>query len=146
MANFGNDLRHSVRTLIANPGFSIMTILMLALGIGACTAIFTVMNAVLLRPLLYPDPNSLVQLWELSDKARPMRLPEANVLDWKSQSRSFQGMAMFGASVQPIVGGSEPVRGAAHGGVGRHDRRRADRSRAPALDADRRRRLRARVG
>ena len=75
MAHFENDLRHSVRTLIATPGFSIMTILMLALGIGACTAIFTVMNAVLLRSLPYPDPNSLVQLWELSDKARPMRLP-----------------------------------------------------------------------
>jgi len=110
MAHFGNDLRHSVRILIATPGFSIMTILMLALGIGACTAIFTVMNAVLLRPLPYPDPNSLVQLWELSDRARPMRLPEANFLDWKSQSRSFQDMAMFGASVQPIAGGSEPVR------------------------------------
>src|SRR5262245_40984005 len=98
MASFGNDLRLSVRTLIANAGFSIMTILMLALGIWAFTAIFTVVNAVLLRPLPYPDQNSLVQLWELSDKSRPMRLPEANFLDWKSQSQSFQGMAMFGVS------------------------------------------------
>jgi predicted permease len=110
MFNLGNDLRHSMRTLIANPGFSMMTILMLALGIGACTAIFTVVNAVLLRPLPYPDSKSLVQLWEVSDKGRNIRLPEANFVDWKAQSRSFEGMAFFGGSVQPIAGGTEPVR------------------------------------
>jgi len=110
MPSLGNDLRHSIRILIGNPGFSLMTILMLALGIGACTAIFTVVNAVLLRPLPYPDPKSLVQLWELSDKGRVMRLPEANFVDWKAQSRSFEGMAMFGGAVQLIAGGTEPVR------------------------------------
>src|SRR6266446_3716164 len=110
MANLRNDLQHSIRTLIRNPGCSLMTILMLAVGIGACTAIFTVVNAVLLRPLPYPDPNSLVQLWELSDKAHVMALPEANFVDWKAQSHSFQGMAMFGGGVEPIVGGAEPIR------------------------------------
>src|SRR5437868_157373 len=110
MPNLSNDLRHSIRTLIGNPGFSLMTILMLALGIGASTAIFTVVNAVLLRPLPYPDPKPLVQLWELSDKARVMRLPEANFLDWKAQSRSFEAMAMFGGAVQLIAGGTESVR------------------------------------
>ena len=105
MFNLGNDLRHSIRTLIGSPGFSAMTILMLALGIGACTAIFTVVNAVLLRPLPYPDSKSLVQLWEVSDKGRNIRLPETNFLDWKAQSRSFEGMAFFGGAVQPITGG-----------------------------------------
>jgi len=51
-----------------------------------------------------------VQLWEVSDKGRTMRLPEANFMDWKSQSRSFEGMAMFGSAVQLIAGGSEPIR------------------------------------
>src|SRR5262249_31235534 len=104
MPNLLTDMRHSVRNLIAKPGFSLMTILMLALGIGACTAIFTVLNAVLLRPLPYADARSLVQLWELSDKGRTMRLPEANFVDWKAQSRSFEDMAMFGGSVQLIAG------------------------------------------
>jgi predicted permease len=110
MSNLLNDLRHSVRNLIAKPAFSLMTILMLALGIGACTAIFTVLNAVLLRPLPYADPKSLMQLWELSDKGRVMRLPEANFVDWKAQSRSFEDMAMFGGSVQLVAGGTEPGR------------------------------------
>jgi hypothetical protein len=110
MLNLGADLRYSLRTLAANPGFSAMTILMLALGIGACTAIFTVVDAVLLRPLPYPDSKSLVQLWELSDKGRIMRLPEANFLDWKAQSQSFDGMAVFGGGVQPIAGGTETLR------------------------------------
>jgi predicted permease len=110
MSNLLNDLRHSIRNLIAAPGFSLMTILMLALGIGACAAIFTVLNAVLLRPLPYPDPKSLVQLWELSDKGRIMRLPEANFVDWKAQSRSFEDMALFGGGVQLIAGGTEPSR------------------------------------
>jgi putative ABC transport system permease protein len=110
MSNVGNDLRYSIRNLISKPAFSVMTILMLALGIGACTAIFTVLNAVLLRPLPYPNEKSLVQLWELSDKGRNMRLPEANFMDWKAQTRSFEGMAMFGGAVQLVAGGAEPIR------------------------------------
>src|SRR5215467_10790698 len=110
MPNLVNDLRHSIRTLMGNPGFAAATVLMLALGIGACTGIFTVVNAVLLRPLSYPDSQSLVQLWELSDKGRMMRLPEANFLDWKAQSRSFEEMAIFGGAVHPITAGTKPVR------------------------------------
>src|SRR5262252_5726917 len=110
MVTLGMDLRCSIRTLTGNPGFSVMTILMLALGIGACTAIFTVVNAVVLRPLPYPDSKSLVQLWELSDTGRNMRLPEANFLDWKAQSQSFEEMAFFGAGVQLMTGGAPPVR------------------------------------
>src|SRR5436190_8170478 len=110
MPSLLNDFRHSIRSLTGNLRFSVMTILMLALGIGACTAIFTVLNAVLLRPLPYPDASSLVQLWELSDKGRIMRLPEANFLDWKADSRSFEGMAMFGGAVQVITGRTEPIR------------------------------------
>src|SRR5690349_21095129 len=110
MFNLLTDVRYSIRTLTANPVFSVMTILMLALGIGACTAIFTVVNAVLLRPLPYPGSRSLVQLWEVSDRGRLMNLPEANFLDWKAQSRSFDDMAIFGGAVQPIAGGSETLR------------------------------------
>jgi putative ABC transport system permease protein len=69
MSALSGDLRQSIRILKSKPGFTLMAVLMLALGIGSCTAIFTVVNAVLLRPLPYPEPDKLVQLWELSDKA-----------------------------------------------------------------------------
>lgn len=104
------DLRHAIRTLLKNPGFAIMAILMLALGIGACTAIFTVVNSVLLRPLPYPEPDRIVQLFELSDKGTRMNLPEANFVDWKEGSRNFEYMALVRGNLAPVIGGNETVR------------------------------------
>jgi predicted permease len=91
------DIRYAVRQLRKNPGFAAVAIITLALGIGANTAIFSVVNAVLLRPLPYPNPDQLVMLWEQN----PHRgwfdniISGDNFLDWKKQNQVFAGMAAF---------------------------------------------------
>src|SRR6185503_3029705 len=83
---------------------------MLALGIGACTAIFTVVNAVMLKPLPYPEPQMLAQLWELSDRGSRMNVPEGNFVDWKAGAHSFETMAMFNSGISPVMVGNRAVR------------------------------------
>src|SRR5579884_3105870 len=90
---------HALRIFKNNPAFSLMTIVMLALGIGACTAIFTVINAVLLKPLPYPDADRLVQIQEVGEQGKRMNVPEANYLDWHAASHSFDGMAIFQGAI-----------------------------------------------
>lgn len=89
------DIRYGIRSLARHPGFTLVALLTLALGIGANTAIFSVVNAVLLRPLPYDDPERLVWLWDTirPDTNAPTSLPE--FLDWKQQSRSFEQLAAF---------------------------------------------------
>ncbi len=88
------DLRYTLRTLTKNPGFSVVAILTLALGIGANTTMFTVVNRVLLEPLPYPQPERILTLWErqLSDSTLGTVAP-ANFVDWRDQSHSFSKMA-----------------------------------------------------
>ena len=91
------DLRYASRQLRNNPGFTVVTILVLALGIGANAAVFSVINAVLLRPLPFPDPDRLVQIWE--SNASRGRVQETvspyNFLDWQKQSASLAEMAVY---------------------------------------------------
>jgi putative ABC transport system permease protein len=89
MQNFAQDLRYGARALARTPGFTLLAILTLALGTGANTAIFSVVNAVLLNPLAYRDPDRLVTL--LHDGTFPVA--PANFVDWRDQSRSFETMA-----------------------------------------------------
>ena len=106
------DLRYALRSLTRNAGFSLVAVLTLALGIGANTTIFTVVNGVLLKPLPYPDPDRLVMLWEknIFDGTLGTVAP-ANFFDWRAQSRSFSRMAAIDPYPDFILNGaSEPQR------------------------------------
>ncbi len=89
------DIRYGIRSLARNPGFTVIALLTLALGIGANTAIFSVVNAVLIRPLPFADPERIVWLWDTirPGSTAPTSLPE--FLDWKEQNRSFEYLAAF---------------------------------------------------
>src|SRR3954466_3819983 len=89
------DLRYAVRRLLKSPGFAAVAVGALALGIGANTAIFSVVNAVLLKPLPYPAPDELVQLWESRPRQNMPRVEVAphEFAAWAEQSQSFQKLA-----------------------------------------------------
>ncbi len=101
MQNFFQDLRYGARSISRNPGFAILAILALALGIGANTAIFSVVNSVLLRPLAYADPSRLVVI--LHEGKLPVS--PADYLDWRKQSRSFEQIAAAQSGGATLTGG-----------------------------------------
>lgn len=104
------DLKYAARSLLKRPGFSFVAILTLALGIGASTAIFSVLDAVLLRPLPYPNQERIVELRELDEKGKGMSFAQPNFDDLRARSRSFDALAQYSAWPQAVAGGSEPVR------------------------------------
>src|SRR5271167_3367986 len=110
MLNFLGDLRYSLRTLRKAPGFSIVALLVLALGIGANTAIFSVVNSVVLRPLPYPGADRLALIWEtdLKDGIKREGPSAPNFLDWKEQSQSFEDMALLEVGTGTVTGEGEP--------------------------------------
>ncbi|HET9791976.1 MAG TPA: ABC transporter permease [Candidatus Angelobacter sp.] len=89
------DMRFGIRMLVKSPGFAVVAVLTLAIGIGANTAIFTVLNSVLLRPLPFHDPDRLVIINERAPQFDSMSVSYQNFLDWKAQSASFEKMAIF---------------------------------------------------
>jgi putative ABC transport system permease protein len=95
MQFFWQDLRYGFRTLLRNPGFCAVAILALALGIGPNTAIFTMVNAVLLKPLPVPEPNRVVMIWGTLLKSGFDQMPvsAADYLEWQKQARSFDAMS-----------------------------------------------------
>src|SRR5467141_140301 len=101
------DLRFAVRMLRNSPGFTAVAVLTLALGIGANTAIFSLVNGVLLRPLPYRNPNRLTMVWEKSRDGSRENVGYATYLDWKSKNKSFEEIAIY-SSWQPVLQVGEP--------------------------------------
>jgi predicted permease len=102
------DLSYGLRMLARNPGFAAVAVIALALGIGANTAIFSVVNGVLLQPLPYRDPDRLMRLSESSPDFRTMSVACPNFVDWKEQNRSFAGLASVRWEDYDITGGGQP--------------------------------------
>src|SRR4051794_20373489 len=94
MNSFTTDLRYALRMLMKSPGFSVIAIVALALGIGANTAIFSVVNAVLLRPLPYPNSDQLVLLRERTNTFESGSVSYPNYLDWRAGQHSFTDLAL----------------------------------------------------
>ena len=94
------ELRQASRSLAKTPSFTLVVVMTLAVGIGATTALFSVVEAVLLRPLPYKDPEKIVSVWEMvpddqrEERAR-FRVAAANYFDWREQSEAFEEMALF---------------------------------------------------
>src|SRR5215469_8630731 len=95
MQNLMQDLRYAVRVLVKNPAFTAIAVLILALGIGASSAIFSVIDAVLLRPLPYSSPERIVTVWEKEADGSRHRLADPNFLDFRSQNHTLEGLATF---------------------------------------------------
>lgn len=113
LAGVGHDLRYGLRTLRKNPGFTAVTMLALALGIGANTAIFSVVNGVLLHPLPYSDPGRLLMIFESSPEFTQASVAYPNYLDWRRDNRSFTDIAAARNDDFNFTGAGEPeqVRG-----------------------------------
>jgi putative ABC transport system permease protein len=115
VVNFGGDLRYAFHTLRANPAYALTCISILALGIGANAAIFSVLDSVVLNALPYPDPSRLVFIWEgfpglpapIGDR---MQVARKNYLDWKRQSTVFGAIEAFRGMTLEETSGDHPLR------------------------------------
>src|SRR5580765_2973205 len=101
MGNLTQDLRHGFRLLLKSPGFALAAVVVLALGIGANTAIFSVVHGVLLEPLPFPQPDRLVRVWHVPPRdAFPGRdrfaVSAGNFLEWQKQNHVFEKMSIVG--------------------------------------------------
>ena len=104
------DIRYGIRSLAKRPAFTAIAIITLALGIGASTAIFSVVDGVLLRPLPYPNADQIVQLREVNEGGRQIPFTEPNFLDVRARSHSFESLAQYAGQLTTVTGAMEPVR------------------------------------
>ena len=113
MTGLLQDFRYAVRQMRKSPGFTAVAVITLALGIGANTAIFSVVNGVLLRPLQFPEADRLVRVWHVPPaKSFPgmttFAVSAANYLDWERENHSFQSMSMYSFHGFTLTGGDKP--------------------------------------
>lgn len=108
--NLLRDCIFAIRQMVRNPGFAAAAILTLALGIGASASIFSVTDAVLLRPLPYPHPSQLVRIWEQTANGHRPNLAESNFEDFLTQNNTFASLAAYDYGVASVSGGNEPAR------------------------------------
>src|SRR3954463_5090081 len=87
------DVRYAARKLLRSPGFTFIAVLTLALGIGATTAMWAIVDGVLIRPLPYPDPGRVVRVTTLSKEKKPNAMSASDFIDYRNQTTSFVGMA-----------------------------------------------------
>src|SRR5215475_2700306 len=112
MGTFLQDLKYGLRRLRKSPGFTLIALLTLAVGIGANTAIFSIVNAVLLRPLPYQNPDRLVLLWQRFTRLGLDRVvvSASEFGDYRDQTTGFEEIAAFGYESFNLTGGNEPER------------------------------------
>ncbi|MDQ6651491.1 MAG: ABC transporter permease, partial [Acidobacteriota bacterium] len=112
METLFNELRYGIRSLLQHPGFTAIAVITLALGIGANTAMFSVINAVLLRALPYHEPDRLVTIWEESPQRGMYQMPVsfANLRDWVDQNHAFKQISAYTFTNLNLSGAGEPAR------------------------------------
>src|SRR5262249_39239342 len=110
MTQMIQDLRYALRQLRKKPGFTAIVAATLALGIGATTAIFSVVYGVLLRPLPYSDSNRIMAIFEINNAGGWSHLADPNFDDFRDQNHSFQRIAKYGTDIASVSGGVEPTR------------------------------------
>ncbi|HEX5580158.1 MAG TPA: ABC transporter permease, partial [Gemmatimonadaceae bacterium] len=110
LEDLARDLRHATRSLARSPGYTAVALLTIALGIGATTAVFSVVDGVLLRPLPYPEPEQLVHVRESSRENGWMSVPAANFYDLRRESRTLAAAAYYGGGMETVLGADEPLR------------------------------------
>ena len=107
------DLRFALRLLVKNPGFALIAAIIMALGIGANTAIFTIVNKVLLEPLPFRDVDRIVQVWHTPPQSSfpgitTFSISPANFLDWQRQNHVFESMALYSGASFDLTGTGKP--------------------------------------
>jgi putative ABC transport system permease protein len=107
---FVQDLRFALRSLARQPGFTLVALLTLALGIGANTAIFGIVNAVLLRPLPYHEPDRVVLLWSHWTNWSKTWVSQGELVDYQEQARSLEHVGAFSSTSFNLTGGGDPLR------------------------------------
>ncbi|MGH9762648.1 MAG: ABC transporter permease, partial [Blastocatellia bacterium] len=110
LETFFQDLRYALRTLRKSLAFTLLCVLTLGLGIGATTAIFSVVYGVLLRPLPYQDSNRIMAVFEVTTTGRPTRVADPNFDDFRDQNHTFQSIAKYVSEVESVSGASSPTR------------------------------------